>query len=197
MELNKSKMNYSIYAESTPNPKVMKFVSNKILVNKNIEIIEKKDASKIPIAAAIFKFPFVKSIFISNNFIAITKIINLEWPDIAMQLRIFISDFLNNEGLEIKEDIIKEVDNNNSKSLYASNIEKQIAQVIEEYIQPAVESDGGAISLKQFDEGVVSVNLKGACSGCPSASLTLKQGVERLLKEKFPNQIKEVIAYEE
>jgi len=134
MELNKSKMKYSIYAESTPNPKVMKFVSNKILVNKNIEILEKKDASKIPIAAAIFKFPFVESIFISNNFIAITKIINVEWSEIAMQLRIFISDFLNNEGLDIKEDIAKKVDNNNSKSLYASNIEKQIAQIIEEYI---------------------------------------------------------------
>jgi len=196
MELNKSKMNYSIYAESTPNPKVMKFVSNKILVKKNIEIVEKKDASKIPIAAAIFKFPFVESIFISNNFITITKTINVEWTDIAMQLRVFISDFLNNKGLEIKEDMDKKVDINNNKSLYASNIEKKIAQVIEEYIQPAVESDGGSISLKKFNNGVVSVNLKGACSGCPSASLTLKQGVERLLQEKFPNQIKEVIAYE-
>jgi len=97
-------MNYSIYAESTPNPAVMKFVSNRILVSENLEILSPEDAKQIPIASAIFNFPFIKGLFISGNFIAITKNAGVKWDDIAMQLRVFITDFLNKEGLEIIEE---------------------------------------------------------------------------------------------
>ena len=99
-------MNYSIYAESTPNPAVMKFVSNRSLVSENLEILSPEDARQMPIASAIFNFPFVKGLFISGNFIAITKNASAKWDDIAMQLRVFITDFLNKEGLEIIEEKI-------------------------------------------------------------------------------------------
>ncbi|MEC8853154.1 MAG: NifU family protein [Bacteroidota bacterium] len=192
-------MNYSIYAESTPNPAVMKFVSNRILVSENLEILSPEDARQMPIASAIFNFPFVKGLFISGNFIAITKNASAKWDDIAMQLRVFITDFLNKEGLEIiEEKMVKEAEQKIEKQVVNfSEMEKKIAAILEEYIRPAVESDGGFISLKSFKDGVVSVVLKGACSGCPSSSLTLKQGIEGLLTQRFPNQIKEVVAYEE
>ena len=192
-------MNYSIYAESTPNPAVMKFVSNRILVSENLEILSPEDARQMPIASAIFNFPFVKGLFISGNFIAITKNASAKWDDIAMQLRVFITDFLNKEGLEIiEEKIVKEAEQKIEKQVVNfSEMEKKIAAILEEYIRPAVESDGGFISLKSFKDGVVSVVLKGACSGCPSSSLTLKQGIEGLLTQRFPNQIKEVVDYEE
>ena len=195
-------MNYSIYAESTPNPAVMKFVSNRILVSENLEILSPEDARQMPIASAIFNFPFVKGLFISGNFIAITKNASAKWDDIAMQLRVFITNFLNKEGKEgleiIEEKMIKEAEQKIEKQVVNfSEMEKKIAAILEEYIRPAVESDGGFISLKSFKDGVVSVVLKGACSGCPSSSLTLKQGIEGLLTQRFPNQIKEVVAYEE
>jgi Fe-S cluster biogenesis protein NfuA len=192
-------MNYSIYAESTPNPAVMKFVSNRILVSENLEILSPEDARQMPIASAIFNFPFVEGLFISGNFIAITKNASAKWDDIAMQLRVFITDFLNKEGLEIiEEKMVKEAEQKIEKQVVNfSEMEKKIAAILEEYIRPAVESDGGFISLKSFKDGVVSVVLKGACSGCPSSSLTLKQGIEGLLTQRFPNQIKEVVAYEE
>ena len=192
-------MNYSIYAESTPNPAVMKFVSNRILVAENMEILTVEDAKQIPLAASIFNFPFVKGLFISGNFIAITKNASAKWDDIAMQLRVFITDFLNKEGLEIIEEIMAEEAKPKIETQVVpfSEMEKKIAAILEEYIQPAVESDGGFISLKSFKNGVVSVVLKGACSGCPSSSLTLKQGIEGLLTQRFPNQIKEVVAHEE
>ena len=192
-------MHYSIYAESTPNPSVMKFVSNRILVAENMEILTVEDAKQIPLATAIFNFPFVKGLFISGNFISITKNADVKWDDIAMQLRIFITDFLNKEGIVIKEmKTAKEVEKKiEQETLNFSDMEQKIADILDEYIRPAVESDGGFISLKSFEDGVVSVVLKGACSGCPSSSLTLKQGIESLLKQRFPEQIKDVVAYEE
>ena len=192
-------MNYSIYAESTPNPAVMKFVANKILLNENLEILSAEEAKHIPLAAAIFNFPFVKGLFLSGNFIAITKNESVKWEDIAMQIRSFISDFLNENGIEIDEkEIVQEVKNESIvEEKTFSDLETKVADVLEEYIQPAVESDGGFISLRAVENGIVSVVLKGACSGCPSSSLTLKQGIESLLKQKFPDQIKEVVSYEE
>ena len=168
-------------------------------ISENLEILSPEDARQMPIASAIFNFPFVKGLFISGNFIAITKNASAKWDDIAMQLRVFITDFLNKEGLEIiEEKMVKEAEQKIEKQVVNfSEMEKKIAAILEEYIRPAVESDGGFISLKSFKDGVVSVVLKGACSGCPSSSLTLKQGIEGLLTQRFPNQIKEVVAYEE
>lgn len=194
-------MNYSLYAESTPNPEVMKFVSNRMIADKNVELLSAESAKNITIARELFNFPFVKSVFLSSNFISITKTENIKWENIAMQLRIFILDFLNksetviNYTENIDETTIS--DSSNNKSVVKKEFEgdaKEIEQILEEYIKPAVESDGGSITLDSFENGIVIVNLSGACSGCPSSTITLKQGIESLLKQKLGDKVQEVIA---
>ena len=189
-------MNYSIYAESTPNPGVMKFVANRMLVDKSIEITQAEQAKDISVAKALFNFPFVKSLYLSSNFISIAKTDNVEWDMIAMQLRNFITDFLNEEGLKnyteniTEEEIIKsEVKSEvNTEKIEFTDKEKAIIDLLNEYIKPAVEADGGAITFNSYVGDVVTVNLKGACSGCPSATSTLKGGIESLLNQKVdPN----------
>ena len=189
-------MNYSIYAESTPNPGVMKFVANRMLADKSIEITKAEQAKDISVAKALFNFPFVKSLYISSNFISIAKTDNVEWDMIAMQLRNFITDFLNEEGLKnyteniTEEEIIKtEVKaEKNTNKIEFTDKEKTIIDLLNEYIKPAVEADGGAITFNSYIGDVVTVNLKGACSGCPSATSTLKGGIESLLNQKVdPN----------
>ena len=189
-------MNYSIYAESTPNPGVMKFVSNRMLVDKSIEITQAEQAKDISVAKALFNFPFVKSLYLSSNFISIAKTDNVEWDMIAMQLRNFITDFLNEEGLKnyteniTEEEIIKsEVKSEvSTEKIEFTDKEKAIIDLLNEYIKPAVEADGGAITFNSYVGDVVTVNLKGACSGCPSATSTLKGGIESLLNQKVdPN----------
>ena len=189
-------MNYSIYAESTPNPGVMKFVANRMLVDKSIEITKAEQAKDISVAKALFNFPFVKSLYLSSNFISIAKTDNVEWDMIAMQLRNFITDFLNEEGIKnyteniTEEEIIKtEVKaEKNTEKIEFTDKEKTIIDLLNEYIKPAVEADGGAITFNSYIGDVVTVNLKGACSGCPSATSTLKGGIESLLNQKVdPN----------
>jgi len=189
-------MNYSIYAESTPNPGVMKFVSNRMLADKSIEITKAEQAKDISVAKALFNFPFVKSLYISSNFISIAKTDNVEWDMIAMQLRNFITDFLNEEGLKnyteniTEEEIIKtEIQaEKNTEKIEFTDKEKAIIDLLNEYIKPAVEADGGAITFNSYVGDVVTVTLKGACSGCPSATSTLKGGIESLLNQKVdPN----------
>ena len=193
-------MNYSLYAESTPNPEVMKFVSNRILSNNTIEIRSVEAAKNIRIAKELFSFPFVKSVFLSKNFISITKISNVLWEDIAMQLRVFILEFLNNSNFSEDNIAVSETISENKENLDTiddndfKGDEKEISNLINEYIKPAVESDGGSITLDSFDDGVVTVILSGACSGCPSSTLTLKQGVENLLKQKLGDKIKSVVS---
>ena len=188
-------MNYSLYAESTPNPDVMKFVSNQMIVKNNIEILSIDEAQDYPIAKEIFSFPFVESIFLSNNYIEIRKKKEVEWENIAMQLRSFISELLNKTD---KEDINIQKENKKSKPIKTNfnDEEEEISDIINQYIKPAVESDGGSITLESFKMGIVKLNLSGACSGCPSASITLKQGIESLLKDKLGDKIKEVVATE-
>ena len=193
-------MLYTIYAESTPNPTTMKFVANKKLVEQSIEAKSPEEAKKINIAQKLFMFPFVENVFLSNNFISITKNRSVEWEDIAMQLREFILDFINNNKIEIL-DYTKDhsINLNKPKKIKQSNneIDNQIISLIDNYIKPAVESDGGAIEFHSFKNGTVTVVLKGSCSGCPSSQATLKNGVEQLLKDKVGEKIKEVIALNE
>ena len=194
-------MNYSIYAESTPNPEVMKFVANRMLVDKSIEIRTLEEAKGISIAEELLKFPFVESVYLSSNFISVSRSGNVEWEDIAMQLRVFIADHLNSNGIKnYTEDLskekstpIKHIEHENLKKFNDS--EKEIEAILNEYIAPAVEADGGAIVLNYYKENVVCVDLKGACSGCPSSTSTLKGGIETLLKQKVNPNI-EVIANE-
>lgn len=198
-------MSFTIYMESTPNPEVMKFVANKILTEDSIELLNNKNSDQVPLAMELFKFPFIKSIFISYNFISITKNNDIDWHEISSEVREFINNYLNKNGFvnnfksseniesQIKNDDIIQHKQIDTKNL--SDFEKNIVSIIEQYIQPAVAADGGSIVFKSFEEGVVYVILKGACSGCPSSTITLKQGIENLLKQKLGNDIKEVMAY--
>ena len=198
-------MNFTIYMESTPNPEVMKFVANKILTEDSIELLNNKNSDQVPLAMELFKFPFIKSIFISYNFISITKNNDIDWYDISTEVRQFINNYLNKNGFvnnfKSSADIEADLKNDNiiqhklidTKNL--SDFEKNIVSIIDQYIQPAVAADGGSIVFKSFEDGVVYVILKGACSGCPSSTITLKQGIESLLKQKLGNDIKEVMAY--
>jgi Fe-S cluster biogenesis protein NfuA len=196
-------MNYTIYVENTPNPEVMKFVANRMLADKSIEIRTSKEAQGISIAEELLKFPFVKSLYLSSNFISVSKIETIEWEDIAMQLRVFISEHLNNNGIKnYTEDldiekitISNDIEENMISVKEFNDDEKKIEALLNEYIAPAVESDGGAITLNYYKENIVCVDLKGACSGCPSAANTLKGGIENLLKQKIDQNI-EVIANE-
>ena len=196
-------MNYSIYAESTPNPEVMKFVSNRMLSDKSLEILTASEGKDIPLVNELFKLPFVKSVFISSNFVSVTKTENVEWQTIALQLRIYIADYLNSiEIINHTESIsITKIEESESTSerktedkIEFEGTEKEIADLLDEYIRPAVEGDGGSITLHSFKDGIVSVTLSGACNGCPSSTVTLKQGIEGLLKQKMGDKIKEVVA---
>jgi Fe-S cluster biogenesis protein NfuA len=174
----------------------MKFVANRMLVDKSIEITKAEHAKDISIAKALLNFPFVKSLYLSSNFISISKTDNVEWDMIAMQLRVFIADFLNNEGIKnytehiseeelINEEVEKEII---EEKVDFTDKEKAIINLLNEYIKPAVESDGGAITFHSYVGDIVTVNLKGACSGCPSSTSTLKGGIESLLNQKVdPN----------
>ena len=197
-------MFYSIYAESTPNPEVMKFVSNRMLADKSLEFLNPSEAKKIPMIQKIFSLPFVESIFLSSNFISIKKTSNLEWGEIILELRNFITKILNEDDIQnytenieiIKESKVSDTKEINSKkkNVAYSEIEHDIIGLLNEYIRPAVEGDGGAIEFDSFSDGIVKVILKGACSGCPSSTATLKHGIESLLKQKLGEDIKEVVA---
>jgi Fe-S cluster biogenesis protein NfuA len=197
-------MFYSIYAESTPNPEVMKFVSNRMLADKSLEFLNPSEAKKIPMIQKIFSLPFVESIFLSSNFISIKKTSNLEWGEIILELRNFITKILNEDDIQnytedielIKQNKVSDTKEINSekKNITYSEIEQDIIGLLNEYIRPAVEGDGGAIEFDSFSDGSVKVILKGACSGCPSSTATLKHGIESLLKQKIGEDIKEVVA---
>lgn len=189
-----------VYAEVTPNPSVMKFGTNKALTQTDVEYKNIDEASESsPLAQAIFNFPFVKEVFISDNYISITKYDMVEWNEVFAEVRSFIREYLS-EGKTIIKEIPKpettEKVNTETAAIKLEGISAQIADILEEYIKPAVASDGGNIAFRAYDSKnkVVSVILQGACSGCPSSTATLKNGIENLLKEMLPNQINQVVA---
>ena len=191
----------SLYAEATPNPNVMKFTANKMLVDTRIyEFNNRAEAIDSPLALELFGFSFVDSVFISNNFVSVSKKANsIDWSDIVMEMREFIRDYLVDGGVVIKENAQAKDDNpivqhKEELNREFTEIEQKIADLLDEYVRPAVEQDGGFISLKKFEDGIVTVSLQGACSGCPSSSQTLKGGIEGLLKKMMPNEVIEVLA---
>ena len=191
-----------VYAEVTPNPSVMKFGTNKALTQTDVEYKNIDEASKSsPLAQAIFTFPFVKEVFISDNYISVTKYDMVEWNEVFTEVRTFIREYLLEGKAIIKEIPIKEEEEASEAKTTSTvaaleGISAQIVDILDEYIKPAVANDGGNIAFKSYDEEhkVVRVILQGACSGCPSSTATLKNGIETLLKEMLPNQINEVIA---
>ncbi|WP_299124361.1 NifU family protein [uncultured Tenacibaculum sp.] len=187
-----------VYAEVTPNPAVMKFGTNKALTQTDVEFQNIEEASKSsPLAQQLFTFPFVKEIFISENYISITKYDMIEWTEVYQEVRTFIREYLQ-EGKTIIKELPKKQTKQNVEipKEDLTDIEAKIVDILNEYIKPAVASDGGNIAFQSYDENSkqVSVILQGACSGCPSSTVTLKNGIETMLKEMLPNQISEVVA---
>ena len=171
----------TVYSEATPNPESMKFVSNRmILPNDSIDFRSKDKVKNAPLAEALFDFPYVKGVFIMNNFVSITKSVDYEWFDVIPTLKKFIQEYLQ-DG----KDIVTKVEVELSEE-EESQVVKKIKQLLDDHVKPAVEMDGGAISFKSFEDGVVNVVMKGSCSGCPSSTMTLKAGIENLLKRMIP-----------
>ena len=194
------KVAVTVYAESTPNPSVMKFVSNKKLVTALYEFTSIEEAKFSPLATELFHFPFVKSVFIDENYVSITKYDITEWQDITIQIREFIKQYIEN-GKEIvapeaAETLQKTSAQKDSNFEALDDTSKEIVNILEEYVKPAVASDGGNIQFISYDSADknVSVLLQGACSGCPSSTYTLKSGIENMLKEMLPGKVETVEA---
>ena len=191
------KIPVSVYAESTPNPSVMKFVANKSLVTQSVEFKNIDEAISAPMAEKLFHFPFVKEVFIDANYVSITKYEMTEWDTVVMEVREFIRKYVE-EGKLILKELPKEKVSSEDKKVNENldPTEAQIVSILDEYIKPAVASDGGNIQFESYNEidKTVQVILQGACSGCPSSTFTLKNGIENMLKEMMPGKIESVIA---
>ncbi len=195
-----AKVPVTVYAESTPNPAVLKFVSNKKIVPGTFEFKNIDEAKKAPLAQALFHFPFVKEVFMDENYISIQKYDVTEWDDVFQDVRAFITNYIA-DGKEIVsadlEQTPQEVETKKEEEFESlDDTSKEIINIIEEYVKPAVASDGGNIVFKNYDPGTrnVQVILQGACSGCPSSTFTLKSGIETMLKEMLQGKINSVEA---
>lgn len=186
----------SIYTEMTPNPETMKFVANKLLyAGKSIDFPDQESAAPSPLAAEIFTFPFVKSVFIASNFVTLTKTPEADWEEIKPSIRQFLKDYLEEGKVVIHEDqvVVKDQMGSNIVLSEDGDVVKRIKELLENYVKPAVEMDGGAIQFKKFEDGVVTLMLQGSCSGCPSSMITLKSGIEGMMKRMIP-EVTEVVA---
>ena len=190
-EVKKEKNNpISIYTESTPNPSVLKFVSNKLIVDGSFEFKNIDEAQEMEFAKKLFEFSYVKSIYISKNFVSITKYDLKNWNEVTLELRNFIKNYLEINEINFKR---KEVE---TEEIDLDETSKKIISILDEYIKPAVSSDGGNILFDSYDKDkkLVKVILQGACSGCPSSTVTLKNGIENMLKEMLSDKVNSVEA---
>ncbi|MFN7313826.1 MAG: NifU family protein [Bacteroidota bacterium] len=180
-----------VYSESTPNPETLKFVFNRmILPEQTADFPNRESADNSPLAKNLFEFNFVNGVFIMNNFVTITRTPGTEWNDIVPIVREFLKSYIA-AGEPVLIEPIKEV----IKDFGDDNITvAQIKEILDTYIKPAVEMDGGQISFRDFENGIVTVELRGSCSGCPSSTITLKRGIEGMLTKMVP-AVKEVVAH--
>ncbi len=194
------KIPVTVYAESTPNPSTLKFVANKKLVTAPFEFKTIDDTAYAPLAKALFHFPFVKEVFIDENYISVQKYEMADWDEVVTETREFIRDFIqdgkeiiNADQLQTPQQVENKID---ATFENLDDTSKEIVNIIEEYVKPAVASDGGNIVFKNYDQKTknVSVILQGACSGCPSSTFTLKNGIENMLKQMLPGRINAVEA---
>ena len=186
----------SIYTEMTPNPETMKFVANKLLYpGKSADFPDVESAKPSPLATELFGFPFIKAIFIASNFVTLTKTSETEWDDVIPSVRQFLKEYLEEGKTIINEEEMAAVKKDSSNAVDAddSDVVKRIKELLDNYVRPAVEMDGGAIQFKSYDAGTVNLMLQGSCSGCPSSMITLKAGIEGMMKRMIP-EVKEVVA---
>ena len=187
------KIPVTVYGETTPNPSVLKFVANKSLTKTAVEFKNIDEAKPSPLAVELFKLPYVKEIFIDENYVSITKFDSYSWDEITIEVRTFIKQFIENGGTVIDESLIVETKaHEQQQEQYFDNLDvtsQQIINILEEYVKPAVQSDGGNITFENYDDDTkrVTVTLKGACSGCPSSTFTLKNGIENMLRQMLHN----------
>jgi Fe-S cluster biogenesis protein NfuA len=185
-----------IYLESTPNPESQKFVTNKHLLPNFVLDFKNKEAVKdSELAEELFKIPFVSAVFISNNFVTITKKPEYEWYEISPEIKETLKNFIQS-GRPVAAESVMKMGEAPTQDNAPENTESKIKDLLDKYVKPAVESDGGHIAFKSFENGIVSLSMQGSCSGCPSASATLKGGIEGLLKRMVP-EVLEVVAVEE
>ncbi len=179
-------MNINVYTESTPNPATMKFIVNKLLINGSADFATVASAEKSAFAKELFKFSFVNGVFFASNFVTVTKTEGSDWNDLEPILKEFVKGAVESE-LSVQEKEQEVV------AFEGDDAEIKIQQILHDYVRPAVEQDGGAITYKSFNEGIVTVELRGSCSGCPSSTITLKSGIESLLKRMVP-EVTEVVS---
>lgn len=189
METTDLKNMITIYSEATPNPDTMKFVLNRLLLpNDTADFPDAASASDSPLASELFNnFDYVRGVFIMNNFVTITKADHADWYDLIPAMKEFIKKYVEDEKaiINVRVDGLSDEED--------TEVVRKIKELLDTHVKPAVEMDGGAISFKSFDHGIVTVSLKGSCSGCPSSTITLKAGIEGLLKRMVP-EVSEVIA---
>ncbi len=187
----------SIYTEMTPNPETMKFVANKLLYpGKSLDIADENSAGPSPLAKELFSFPFIKGVFIASNFITLTKSdVSVDWQDVIPTVKQFLKEYIENGGVIVNEEEAAKlkVESTNDVSADDDDVVKRIKEMLDNYVRPAVEMDGGAIQFKSYNDGIVNLALQGSCSGCPSSMITLKAGIEGMMKRMIP-EVKEVVA---
>ena len=195
-----TKIPAAVYAESTPNPNTMKFVVNMMFTEtQRFEFTNMEQAKASPLAEKLFAFPFVTGVFITSNFITVTKNDMVPWDEVMIEVREFIQNELRNgtavvteEAEAVAEELAPAPLQNHAST--DNEIDRKIIDILDEYVKPGVESDGGHIAFQRFENGTVHVLLQGSCSGCPSSTMTLKAGIEGLLKNMLPGQIESVEA---
>ncbi len=190
-----------LYTEQTPNPESLKFVTNRMLYKGTADFREQELANEwSPLGKELFELPYVKGVYVCNNFVTVTKEFNYAWEDIMLKLKEFIKGYIEADKAILKEGFAEAMEKIEAEtgasyeySAEETEIVKRIKELIDTYVRPAVEMDGGNIAFKSFDKGIVTVILQGSCSGCPSSTVTLKAGIEGMLKRMIP-EVTEVTA---
>jgi Fe-S cluster biogenesis protein NfuA len=178
----------------TPNPETMKFVANKLLYpGKSIDFPDEASAAPSPLAKELFAFPFIRGVFIASNFVTLTKTPDTQWEEVIPSVREFLKQYLEEGKVVLHEDQVVKKEESNTINEDDTDVVKRIKELLENYVKPAVEMDGGAISFKGYNDGVVKLMMQGSCSGCPSSMITLKAGIEGMMKRMIP-EVKEVVA---
>jgi Fe-S cluster biogenesis protein NfuA len=196
LTMEKTQNMVMVYAESTPNPAAMKFVVNQyLLLEGSVEYVSPESAVNSPLAQELFKFDGVASVFITANFVTINKKPDFDWFELMPIFREYIKGYIQSGEKVFTGAYEQKADAQIEQTKTGSAIETKIIEALEEYVKPAVEQDGGAIHFKSFADGKVTLLMKGSCSGCPSSTVTLKGGIERLLQQLVP-EVKEVVAEE-
>ncbi|MEP6711071.1 MAG: NifU family protein, partial [Ferruginibacter sp.] len=180
----------SIYTEMTPNPETMKFVANKLLYpGKSIDFPDEASAKPSPLGQELFSFPFIKSVFIASNFITLTKTTDTDdWQDVIPAIKQFLKEYLEDGKVVVNDEEVATMKSASSNEVSADDddVVKRIKELLENYVKPAVEMDGGAIQFKSYENGTVNLAMQGSCSGCPSSTITLKAGIEGMMKRMIP-----------